>query len=193
MFLDKLTILAAPQNVSWEGYKPKQMNAAMYVKLMSDKRKKLLTQLADNTDLYSLPDKIVALNEKSQKVIYLVQFVKKMVFGKRAITQVKVWRDKTETITKGLAERIFFEFLLPQADCIVSDSQQTDYGRSFWELRIFDAFSRGLSVYLIDQNKRTKQRMQSPDEFLELADQWWGDDPKFQAKKIAICHSDFWG
>jgi hypothetical protein len=139
--------------------------------------------LARILNLYSLPDKIVALNEESEKVIYLVQFITKMVFGKRAITQVKVWRDKTETITKGLAEQIFFEFLLPQADCIVSDGQQTDYGRSFWELRIYDAFSRGLPVYLIDQNKRTKQRLQTPDEFLEMADQWWGDDPKFQAKK----------
>jgi len=190
-FIEKVT--AAPQNVDWVGYKPKQMNIEMYRKLASDKRKKHLDSLTKDIHLYAFPDKFAVLDEKKHEVLYLVQFKIAVFFGRKSISQIQVWRNMGNPLTEGLAKKIFFDFLFPKAECVVTDKQQTSYGRTFWELRIADAIARNLPVYLCDQNTRTKKRLNSYDDFTDLADGWWGDDPKFQAKKIAICHSEFWG
>jgi len=187
-FLEKIQILASPQNVEWTGYKPKEMNLKMYADMAKDKRKKILEEWNEEVFLYSLPDKYVVLDLKNQKIVYLVQYVKKKIFGKSGITQVQVWRDRTVVTTKGLAERIFFNYLFPQADCIVTDKQQTSYGRAFWESRIYEAFGKNLPVYLLDQNAKTQTYLESSYEFDDLANTWWGDDPKYQGRKIAICH-----
>lgn len=190
-FITKV-VLASPQNVDWMGYKPKRMNESMYFKLSKDKRKKPLEEIESGVTLYSLPDKYAVLDEKHQRILYLIQFKVARVFGKKGITQVQVWRDKTASSTEGLAKKIFFNYLFPTADCIVTDRQQTSYGRAFWELRIYEAFGKGLPVYLLDQNQTTKKRLSSVEEFDDLADSWWGDHPKFQGRKIAICHDTFW-
>jgi hypothetical protein len=191
-FLKKVQIAAEPQNVVWTGYKPKEMNEKMYGILFKDKRNKIIETLADDIHLYSYPDKYAVLDLKNSRVVYLVQYVKKRLFGKMGITQVQVWRNKLVGLTKGLAERLFFTYLLPMADCVVTDRHQTIYGRSFWELRIVEAFERGLPVYLLDQNEHTQALLASVEDFDRLADTWWGDDPKFQGRKIAICHKKIW-
>ncbi len=191
-FIKKIEVLASPQNVDWTGFKPKEMNAAMYSQIAKDTRKKKIATLDDGIYLYELPDKFVALNTHKHKVVYLVQYSKKVIFGKQGITQVKVWRDKASSVTDGLAKKIFFTHLFPLADCIVSDRQQTSYGRAFWELRIYEAFSRGHHVYLLDQNKQTQTLLQTTDDFDDLADTWWGDTLQYQGRKIAICHTKLW-
>ena len=200
-FLEKIKILgrvipdiskAAPQNVEWTGYKSQEMNDKMYDRMAGDKRKVLIETLAPATFLYRLPDKLVVLDESNRRLLYLVQFGFSLVFSKKGVTQTKVWRDKSSPLTKGLAERIFFHYLFPMADCIVTDKQQTSYGRAFWELRIYEAFAKSLPVYLLDHNPGTKQLLASSLEFDQLLDTWWGDEPKFQRRTIAICHKKFW-
>lgn len=191
-FLTKIQILSAPQNVDWVGYKPKDMNIKMYAGLASDKRKKEIEKLGDEVYLYSLPDKYVALDLANQKIVYLVQYTKKKIFGKNGITQVQVWRDRTVSITEGLAKKIFFGYLFPQADCIVTDRQQTQYGRAFWESRIYESFGKGLPIYLLDQNAKAQTYLASSYDFDDLANTWWGDVPKYQGRKIAICHKKLW-
>lgn len=190
-FLKKI-IAAPPQMVDWTGYKSREMNEKMYGKIFKDKRKKLVEKLSDDIVLYALPDKFVAIDLKKERLLYLVQYVKKRIFGKEGITQIQVWRDKTAPETKGLAEKIFFELLFPMADCIVTDRQQTSYGRAFWELRIYEAFGKGLPVYLLDQNEHTQKRLSTSEEFDQLGDTWWGEHKKYQGRKIAICHKPFW-
>lgn len=192
MFLEKIKLLASPQNIEWTGYKPKEMNLTMYSRFANDERKKTVKKLGDDVYLYSLPDKYVALDLKKHRVIYLVQYVKKRMFGKSSITQVQVWRDRTVGITEGLAKKIFFDYLFPMTDCLVTDRQQTSYGRAFWESRIYEAFGKQLPVYLLDQNTRTKTLLKDSYAFDDLANTWWGDDPKYQGRKIAICHELFW-
>jgi hypothetical protein len=87
------------------------------------KEKKEVEKLGDEIYLYSLPDKYVALDLKNQKVVYLVQYTKKKIFGKNGITQVQVWRDRTVIATIGIAAKLFFAYLFSQADCIVTDKQ----------------------------------------------------------------------
>lgn len=189
-FLEKVT--AAPQNVDWVGYKPRQMNLEMYSKLAGDKRKKRVDSLTQDIHLYSFPDKFAVLDEENKEVLYLVQFKISVFFGHKSISQIQVWRNKGIPLTEGLAKKIFFDFLFPMAECIVTDRQQTSYGRSFWELRIAEAMSRKFPVYLCDQNTNTKKKLGSYNEFNDLADSWWGDDPKYQARKIAVCHKELW-
>ena len=191
-FIEKIKILSAPQNVEWPGYKPKEMNLKMYTNIAKDKRKKVIEKLDDGVYLYSLPDKYVAIDLKNQKIVYLVQYIKKKIFGKVGITQIQVWRDRTVEVTEGLAKKIFFNYLFPQADCIVTDKQQTQYGRAFWESRIYESFGKKLPVYLLDQNEKTQTLLPSSYDFDDLANTWWGDDPKYQGRKIAVCHKKLW-
>jgi hypothetical protein len=191
-YLEKIEILSAPQNVEWVGYKPKDMNLKMYADMAKDKRKKEVEKLGDEIYLYSLPDKYVALDLKNQRIVYLVQFTKKKVFGKTGITQVQVWRDRTVGVTEGLAKKLFFDYLFPQADCIVTDKQQTQYGRAFCESRIYEAFGKGLPIYLLDQNAKTQTLLETSYDFDDLSDTWWGDDPRYQGRKIAVCHTKIW-
>lgn len=180
------------QNVEWIGYKPKEMNLKMYADLAKDKGKKEVEKLGDEIYLYSLPDKYVALDLKNQKVVYLVQYTKKKIFGKNGITQVQVWRDRTVIATIGIAAKLFFAYLFPQADCIVTDKQQTQYGRAFWGSRIYESFGKELPIYLLDQNTKTQTLLETSYDFDDLADTWHGDDPKYQGRKIAICHEKLW-
>jgi len=191
-FFRKIQILSTPQNVEWTAYKPKEMNLKMYADMVKDKRKKIIEELGEEIYLYSLPDKYVVLDLKNQKIVYLVQYVKKKIFGKTGITQIQVWRDRTVAATKGIAEKIFFNTLFPQADCIVTDKQQTSYGRAFWETRIYEAFGKNLPIYLLDQNAKTQTLLETSYDFDDLADTWWGEDSKYQGRKIAICHKKLW-
>lgn len=186
-FLEKIN--AAPQNVEWVGFHPKRLNLEMYAKLAQDKRKKLIDVLAPDVNLYAFPDKFAALNEDEKNILYLVQFKIANFFGHKSVSQIQVWRNKGVPLTEGIAKKIFFDFLFPLADCVVTDRQQTIYGRAFWELRIAEALAKNFPVYLCDQNTGEKKRVADYDEFLELGDSWWGDEHKYQAKKIAICHT----
>ena len=124
--------------------------------------------------------------------MYLVQYTKKKIFGKNGITQVQVWRDRTVIATIGIAAKLFFAYLFPQADCIVTDKQQTQYGRAFWGSRIYESFGKELPIYLLDQNTKTQTLLETSYDFDDLADTWHGDDPKYQGRKIAICHEKLW-
>lgn len=47
---------------------------------------------------------------------------------------------------------------------------------------------RNLPVYLLDQNTQTKTLLPTSDAFDALSDSWWGNEAKYQGRKIAICH-----
>jgi hypothetical protein len=178
--------------VSWEEFTPQEMNLKMYDDISSDERKKVVRELGEGTWLYSTPDRVFSLNTQKHRIIYLVQFNLRQFSGHQALTEIKVWRDKTAPLTKGLGEHIFFDVILPQADFVLVDCPRTSYGRSFWELRIYDAFSRNLPVYLVGSEMKTKQRLNAAAMFQQLASLCWEEQGDFKAKKIAICHAALW-
>jgi hypothetical protein len=74
------------------------------------------------------------------KIDYLVNFTKveqheKVLPNKVGIRQVLIKRFPNE--------------------CLISDNQQTDNGKQFWEYRVVEAFNKGLTVRFINANDNT--------------------------------------
>jgi len=184
-------VTSEPQNVDWKPFRTEEEKAAAYQKYSGDKRKKLVKQIADGLGLWSLPDKFLVLDDSKKKLAYLVQFKLDRFFGKRGVTQIKLWRDLTYSQLNELPHELFFQYLMPMADCIVTDRQQTEAGQSFWKKRIGEAFAKGLHVYALDLNTKKAPEL-SIEEFRATQDNYWGDQPKYQALRLAISKDALW-
>jgi hypothetical protein len=80
----------------------------------------------------------------------------------------------------GVGKLIFWEHLFPKFHTLISDSQQTENGRSFWEYRIAEAFDKKLLVRMINTSDRTYVDLESPDQMHSLSSKIWGTQNWFQ-------------
>lgn len=164
--------------------------------LLSHKRLQLLEELSPGVNLYELPERYIVAdvtNPTVPKLIYFVQYtIKNLGFiGKRSICQILVWKDQAgyDELT-GLPKRIFFDYLLPKADCIVTDYQQTSYGRTFWSNRIGNALKSGKYVYYVNfQPDRVIQQIHSIEELRKLTPTIYGNHQKYKQRRIVVTNS----
>jgi CTP:phosphocholine cytidylyltransferase-like protein len=80
----------------------------------------------------------------------------------------------------GVGKLIFWNHLFPKFHCLMSDSQQTETGRAFWEYRIVEAFERNLTVRMVDTNDKTFVELSSIDDLHSLSSKVWGTQNWFQ-------------
>lgn len=73
----------------------------------------------------------------------------------------------------GVAKFIFWELVMPEFGCMVSDFQQTESGRGFWEYRIDEALEKGFVVRMLDTNSNTVVVLKTREDFWNLSDQIW--------------------
>jgi hypothetical protein len=193
-------IQAGPMNVldTEFGLDTPTKNLSMY----KDLQKRKGTKLKDfgEYQLYEYPTYIALLHIPSKSVAYIVQFERKMLFGKRAVTQIMLWRQIGNDFVENLkidgmklTSYVFFKVLFAKNDCIVTDSMQTGMGKRFWGDRIGNALAYGYPVYYI--NQVTKDKVLITDENKQaVVEKYkiWGDDEISKAKKIAICKDQFW-
>jgi len=205
MYVDKIQtlVMAVPQNVLSTDFEldNQKENRTVYEKF-NKKNKTLIVELAPNVTLYQTAEHIVLLDHDAQGVLYLVHYKYRSVFGKRTVTQIKVWASSFSEYTSDsfridglkLTAFVFFKKLLPTADLITSDGQQTKDGQRFWSHRVLDAFNAGLYVYLIDQNKKTHIPLLNHKDLVARAKagEVWGDAQKFRAIKIGLSAKKLW-
>lgn len=124
-----------------------------------------------------------------RKINYLVRYEAKN-YSKigNTVTQVMLWRKTAGKGTSGITKKMFFEYLLPMFGMIMSDAQQTERGKEFWENRMRDAVDSGFKVGLASLNLR---QIEWFDDSMELEDwltkvEGWGKEHKFQAKRFII-------
>lgn len=145
--------------------------------------------------LYEMPRSYILVNNKDPNAPFMVYMMQYQVnFHNRAwgpaAQQVAVWRDPFEKISRGVTERIFFDYLLQNYHTVITDSMQTPDGERFWEYRIGDAFDRtGVYVYYVS--------FIAPKEIIEIKNdqqlrdiannkQIWGEAHANQARRIII-------
>lgn len=196
--LTKYVVVADPQNVMDTQFNLDQVsyNMSFYNKLTKKHNGKIVRDIND-FQLIEYPTYIALLDHNSKHVMYVVQFERDTLFGKKSITQVKLWREpEVHKLTVDgfkLTEYVFFKVLFESADCIVTDKQQTTLGRRFWDDRIMDAFSDGFPVYYVNLDKKTKVLMNKGNwKEIIKENEIWSDEKNAQAKKIVICKSNFW-
>lgn len=128
---------------------------------------------------------------------YVAYFVKYKTIhyrklGLQALRQALVWRRmKGDVVATSMPQRVFFEILLPKFGQIVSDYEQTDFGRDFW-LRVSEsAFNRNLYVYVVNRIGRDGDKLIRLDSFadiVELKDFLWA--PIERNKRVLILISN---
>lgn len=105
-----------------------------------------------------------------------------------ATRQVLVYRNKSinSGFRAGIAQEVFWNYLFPKTGCLVSDSMQSQDGRSFWEYVVKSAFERNLSVKLINTNNQTIEDCSSLTEFNNKVKELYGSSKWFQRFLIAV-------
>jgi len=166
-------------------------NAIVARKLLSDRRKKILRELAPGITLYSLPQKYFVVDARTlpPKIIYYVKYeIQNLGFiSRKAASQVLVWKASGYPATSGLPADIFFERILPKTGTIVTDYQQTPNGKRFWGDRIGTALDSGKFVYYVNfQPLRVIKRISSIDDLRSLDKEIYGGHQKYRQRRVII-------
>lgn len=157
------------------------------LQLLNDKSAKLIKKIDNNVELYQLgsDDRGIYFTAFKNAIAYFAQYQKveqheKLIPSKFGIRQVLIKRVLDGGGgTTGIGKMIFWEYLFPKFRCLISDSQQSAKGRSFWEYRIAEAFERRLTVRMIDTSSHSFVDLHSASELQELSPQIWGTSKWF--------------
>lgn len=85
----------------------------------------------------------------NKEINYLVKYHSRPYkkFGS-AVTQVAIWKRAAGPGIPGITSRIFWGYLFKRWSTIISDREQTERGKDFWETRLQEAVDRGYTVGL---------------------------------------------
>lgn len=148
--------------------------------------------------LYEYPQEYAYIDMDEGILLYDMKYqTKKIVINDDlkiyAVHQVRVWRNVNSPYTGRIPTKIFFDYLLPKTGIIITDSQQSLYGKAFWYNRIGDAFDKGLYVYYVDV-MRPKPiqivRICDDRELRKYDSDIWGQHKKHMSRKIIISNRD---
>lgn len=176
------------------GFENKDNNILKAKEYLADGKLKELENIDWTYKFYELSNGYCLIDFTRQfypKVLYSVEYkLHYHEYLKRTCAQqIAVWRNPKFSITKGLAENIFFNALISSYHTIISDSMQTPDGQRFWDIRISEAFDKGLMVYYTN--------LKTPNEIIQVNNSYeyeeividkniWGNIPKFQSRRMII-------
>ncbi len=108
-------------------------------------------------------------------------------------TQSLVWRTPDiahKAATRDLASNIFFEYILPRYDAILSDGNQTSGGQFFWETQITSSLQRGHHIYFYKMMSAELEPIKSREDLDLLKDMIWGDSDHHQHNLVLISEEE---
>ncbi len=156
--------------------------------VLKSSKKQAVESIGDST-LYELPNGYTLIHNDTKKIVYDMRFEYNYYkfLNQKMVSQVRVWRDIGSPDSKNVAEKIFFEYLLPAHKVVATDTEQTSYGKRFWDLRIAEAFYKGYKVYYIDvMEPRKLISIKDHVDFKQNYKSAWGFGQKYQTRKIVI-------
>jgi len=141
-------------------------------------------------------------NDENPETAYAVRLVHmdSIIHGRKNCTQVMIWRSlrpEHRSSVQGIAA-LFFNYFLNTHSIIVSDSEQTQQGRRFWEYRIIEALSTpDLYVYVSDgtdgdkDGTRPLYPIHTDEEFFEYWSGFcWGTDKDVHSNRLFVISKD---
>lgn len=169
-------------------------NISRAKELLGDSKQAMIAEIFPSVNLYKIANQYALINvvdQYSPVIWYYVKYETKYrkFLNNTCIQQVVVWRKMTEPKTDGFAKKMFFDYLLPETGCIITDALQTSSGQRFWMARINDAFSLSLPVYMVDLMPPQKIiKLENPQDIDTLLsdESVWGDHKSYQTKRIII-------
>lgn len=186
-------LLESPQSISPStfGLQNEATNIGQANKFLSDRRCKKVGDIQGHS-LYKCGNRYAIIEydggDQSRPMIrYYVQYETNWLslLQHNAIQQVLVWREGG---FYGIASNIFFNYLLKETGCMVTDAFQTEDGQKFWIDRVKDAFSTGLNVYYIDimAPNRVIKQLHNMNDMWAIKRVAWGESERHQEKRIII-------
>jgi len=127
----------------------------------------------------------IALISKTEEKVIIVNDV---FLNSRPATQILLWRTvdpKYKGLTAGLAEKIFFEYIIETYDIIMSDNIQTEQGMFFWQTRLLQAIDKGLFTYYYDYHNGNLFRL-NRQTLEEKNEEIWGEEETHQYQLAVI-------
>jgi len=133
------------------------------------------------------------METSSREIHYLVRYKQvelssklNLPSGSSACRQVLVWRTTNSGYATGVAAKVFWKYLFHQYKVLVSDSQQSEKGKAFWQYQVQKAFETEHTVRLVNTNDWSFIELSSEAELNELAPKVWGLPDWFRRMVIVI-------
>ena len=150
--------------------------------LLSKKSPKFLEHYPDANggELFSVGDNTNGYYylKADDSIIYFVRYRSVKANGNSFGRQVLVARQRSNILSTGVALHVFFKYLLPRFGALVSDTQQTQHGKAFWDYAIASAFKRSFIVYFLDRRSTPNRliQMSTPKDVNQNSKEIWGTD-----------------
>lgn len=187
--MDELT--EAPKLIDPEKVSPDAAKKA-YATLKADSKTKVLDSPYANADLVQSGDRFAILDHGKQEITYYMEFKERDLEGRKAVYQNMVWRNATVGGTRGIAERIFFENLLPIHGVMTTDDIQTDLGKLFWRSAVGRAIEKNLHVYFFDLNTRAQPTpIKTQSDLDDVVSFVWGKGQENRYRLLMISQKPF--
>lgn len=190
--MDDIAVVESPQIIKRFSF-DKSLAQRMFVEFSKKSRNVFLESIYDGGDLYRNGNKFFILDKNQNMVTYYMQFNERKVFGKIATYQSLVWRDVDSPETKLVAINVFFKYLFPIRNLVVTDRQQTDRGGLLWHSIVGQALKIGIHAYFVDLNTKKILPLKSGYDLDTFADDIWGIPEKYQARLLVLSKEPFHG
>lgn len=152
-------------------------------------RCKLFNVVGDKDLAYNY---VFSIDNQSQEMGYFIEYVTYKVgnnLGTEAVTQVGLWRNKRLISSNNLGTFIFFNYLLPHFNTIMSDTLQTESGMRFWHSRMEEAITKGLYCYGYDRMSNELTAI-TEDNYNWATTHYWGKEDDYETKLILISKTE---
>ena len=145
---------------------------------------------SDDYTLYEIDRGYVLMRNDTKEIVYQMEYRQQFFPGisRKAVRQIKVWRNQLIPETNGLAQDLFFNHLLYNFKTIITDNEQTEAGEAFWRIRIGEALHKsGVLVYFADiQHPRQVVKINNRQDYVKYRDLAYGDSKQYQSTKFVI-------
>lgn len=180
-------------DIDWHDLNIDEKNAKLYKDLIRKKyqRKIKILQLTDYAVVYQYKTEYFCLDSNAKRVTYYMKYQ----VGNNGVLYNYVWQSLVWIDPKyhydyldKIPAKIFFEYLLPKYHTIITDSEQTWYGKRFWQYRIIDALKKGLNVYFFDFDTKKLKQLHVYDELSNYQAEYdiWGETNIHKMKRMVI-------
>jgi hypothetical protein len=190
MLANKKTYNMQPQFVDYRGFTTFSEKQAKYHEL-NNKKNKLSLAVNGHVSLYRAPTYFFMLDHNRQELLFYLKYQRHTVNGKSCVTQLEIWREKASLATAGVTQIVFWDYLAKEFDAVVSDQDQSVFGKSFWELRAAESFARGYKVSFLNMSTKVALVCSDEEQFRDNLHRFYGEDEKFRLWRLVISKGEF--
>lgn len=178
------------------GLKNESTNSILARRILKNPDKIFMFTLGTGINGYRVSNRFLVINEVVPCILYYLSWYDKYFeFLQAKVSIVKLhWKDKTKFIPLFDTQKIFFDYLLPISNAIMSSRLHTNDSKQFWLKLCEKALYSNKLVYYVDflqnnfDNNRTIRKISDIEELLTFSKEIevWGESNKFQARRLVI-------